>query len=62
MRALSEVMYTEEGRRYQMVELNEWEKEHAFYLKDVPPDRLDEIIILPYHPLPFPSEPESESE
>lgn len=44
-----------------MVELNEYEKKNAFYLKDVPLDRLHEITIIPFRPLPFPSEPEPES-
>jgi hypothetical protein len=61
MRALSEVMYMEDGRPYQMVELNEYEKKNSFYLKDVPPDRLHEVKIIPFRPLPFPSEPEPES-
>jgi hypothetical protein len=61
MRALSEVMYTEDGRPYQMVETNEWERKNSFRLKDVPPDRIHEIILFPFRPLPFPSEPKPES-
>lgn len=59
MKAISEVMYTERGRPYQGVLLEDDELSCLIYLKDIPSDV--DVYIVPFRALPATATPPAKS-